>query len=769
MKGNNLQRFGGWIVNNRRTVLIIWVILVALGLCFAPKVDGILLGGTHLYGTDSESVSQILQDDFGNRYGNELVVVFYSPTRNAEDSGFRDAVSMIQLDLRQSSVVDNITTYYDNSSSDMIGKDGHSVLGIIELNVTDSNAVQKKVNELRTIAAKNKPDWMKLYTVGEGATFYDLSHSAARDLIKAESYSFPIVIVVLILSFGALLAAGIPVLLGLVAVSIALAVIYFTGQAMPIHITAKNTVSMIGLGVGIDYSLFMISRFREELKQGLTKEKAAAAILATSGKTVIFSGCTVIIGLSALFLAGFQVTNSLAISAILVVLFAILAAITLLPAVLCLLGTSINWPLSLSNWISRTKTGRFWHRLAMAVMKKPVVFLIATLLFFLWIAGSLFHIRTYTPTLAGLPNGCESRNGLEQLKKDFVAGKMTPINIIVEAPKGQSIWSKDTVTRIYQLSRRLASDKRVSKVEGIVDVDPKLTLNDYVKMYCDQSLETSDSIFTQMVSSYVDSSGENRKTILRVVTYDEPGAQNSRSVIESFRNEMVPEIFGMSPHNLGRNDHEYHVLVGGGSAFEVDLDQLLLGKLPWIIGFVCLATFVMMIFLFHSILIPLKSILMNLLSVMASFGLLVSVFQDNVLRGFMGIKSMGGVSSLVLVMLFAALFGLSMDYEIFLTARIKEEHDQGHNNEESVALGLERTAGLITSAALIMVTVFGAFVFTSMPTVQELGFGLAVAVFLDASIIRILLMPAMMRLLGEWNWWFPKKLERFLPRIELHE
>lgn len=764
MKGSILNRLGEWVVKHRYIVLALWGVLVALGIGFAPKVDNILLGGTHLNGTESEEVNRILHDDFGNRYGNELVIVFNSPTHKAEDSEFQDAVGLVQLDLRNSSKVDGIITYYDNSSSDMIGRDGHSVLGIIELNVADSNGVQKVVKELRTIAARNKPGWMNLYIVGEGATFYDLSHSAARDLVKAESYSFPIVIIVLIFSFGALLAAGIPVLLGVVSVSIALAAIYFTGQLMPIHITAKNTVSMIGLGVGIDYSLFMISRFREELKQGLSKEQAAAAILSTSGKTVIFSGSTVIVGLAAVFLAGFQMTDSLALSAILVVLFAILAAITLLPAVLSILGTTVNWPFALSDWISRTKTGRFWHRLAVAVMKKPLIFFAITLVFFLWLTSSLFHIRTFTPTLAGLPSGSESRIGLEQLKKDFVAGKMTPVNIIVEAPRGRSIWSQDAVTRIYRLSRELAADKRVSKVEGIVDVDPELSLDDYVKMYCDQSLETSDSIFTQMVSSYVDGSGQNRKTILRVIPYDEPGSLPSRGVVQHIRSELVPKVFGNYKDAQG-----YRVLVGGGSALEVDLDQLLLGKLPWIIGFVCLATFMIMIFLFHSLLIPLKSIFMNLLSVMASFGLLVAVFQDNLLGGFMGIEAMGGVSSLVLVMLFAALFGLSMDYEIFLTSRMKEEHDMGHNNEESVALGLERTAGLITSAALIMVAVFGAFVFTSMPTIQELGFGLAIAVFLDASIIRIILMPAMMRLLGEWNWWFPKGLQHILPKIDLHE
>ncbi|MCL6590827.1 MAG: MMPL family transporter [Firmicutes bacterium] len=762
MAGDRLQKFGRWLVNHRWQVALFWTLLAIVGAYFSPKVDSTLRGGTSLPGSQTDLVRNILRRDFGNRFGQEIVLVFTSATHSFTEDAYREAVQNIQLGLRDSLKVNNVTTYYDVESPDLASQDGHSVLGIVELDVADSYAAQQAIPELRRIISdSNIPNWLKVYTVGEGAIFYDMAHASARDLIQAEQRAFPVIILILVFSFGALLASGIPVILGAVAVLIALGLVFFIGRQIPMFILAKNSVSMIGLGVGIDYSLFMVSRFREELKKGLAPNEAAAAIMATSGRTVLFSGTTVIIGIAATFIAGLSFLNSLAIAAITVVIVAVAAALTLLPVLLSWLGESINWPKSLSGLIDRSKTGRFWHRLATGVMKHPLVFFLITLILLLGAAYPLLHLKTYTPTVVGLPEGVESRLGFERLRSDFVAGKMAPIHVIIQAPDGQSIWTADAVARIYRLSRLLAKDARVSKVESIVDVDPGLTLEDYRQLYSnDGGLAASESIFAQMVSSYSDNSGEGRKTLIRVTAVDEPGSLPSRELVKKIRSQLAPLVFGGSG---------YQVWVGGGSAGEVDLDQVLLGKLPLIIGIVCLITFLVLMILFRSILIPLKSIFMNLLSVLASFGLLVLVFQDGVLRGFLGLKAPGGISSMILVLLFAVLFGLSMDYEIFLTLRMKEEHDHGRDNEESVAWGLERTGGLVTSAALIMVAVFGSFTFTSMMMIQEFGLGLAAAVFLDATLIRILLMPATMRLMGEWNWWFPKKMGRWTPKIEIKE
>jgi RND superfamily putative drug exporter len=760
MARNLLNHWGQWLIRHRLLVILIWVFLLGLGIFFSPQVEKVMQGTVQLTGSDSETVSQILQKEFSNRFNNELVIVFTSKNKLATDYEFQSAVESIQLKLRNLPQINNIVTYYDSSSPDLISKDQHSIIGVVELDVPDSFAAQNATPMIRkAIKDSHFPSWLNVYSAGEGAINYDLIDATASDAIKAESYSFPLIILILIFTFGALLAAGVPVILGTVSVVIALGLVFFIGQFTPVFLLAKNAVSMIGLGVGIDYSLIMVSRFREELQNGLSPKEAAVAIMSTSGKTVLFSGLLVVTGISAIFIIGIPFINSLAIAIIAVVIIAILAALTLLPTLFSWFGKRVNWPDSLSKLINKSKGNDFWKRIALGIMQKPLRYFIAAMLILLGLSFPLLHLKAYTPFITGLPKGAESTLAFEKLQQDFVAGKLSPVNIIIEAPPGESIWSEDSISKIYQFSRLIRKNKQTASIEGIVDIDPQLTLKDYHELYQDR-LSGSENFFSQMVGSYTENTGKGHKTIMRVTSVEEPGSFASRALIKEIRTQLVPEVFG---------EAGFRVLVGGGSAREVDMDQIFLGKLPLIIGLVCTITFLILGVLFRSILIPLKSIFMNLLSVTASFGSLVLIFQDGLLRNLPGFVTPGGISSVILMFLFALLFGLSMDYEIFLTLRIKEEHDRGINNKESVARGLERTAGTVTSAALIMVIVFGSFILASSILTQEIGLGLAVAVFLDATIIRIILMPATMQLLGEWNWWFPKSLAKFLPKFNIKE
>ena len=760
MERNLLNRWGQWLIHHRLLVISIWVLILGLGAFYSPQVEKVLQGTFRLTGSESETVSQVLQNDFSNRFNNEMVIVFSSKNRLATDYEFQSAVENVQLQLRNLPQINNVTTYYDSSSPDLISKDGHSIIGIAELDVPNSFTAQQATPIIRkAIKDAHSPSWLKVYSAGEAAVNYDQIDASVRDIVKAESFSFPLIIVTLIFTFGALVAAGIPVILGAFSVIIALGVVFLIGQFTPVFSMAKNVVSMIGLGVGIDYSLIMVSRFREEMQNGLTPKEAAVAIMSTSGKTILFSGLLVIIGISSIFIIGVPFVNSFAIAIITVVIIAILAALTLLPILFSWLGKTVNWPDSLSKKISNSKRNYLWNRIAHGIMHKPFWFFITTLLLLLGLSFPLFHLKAYTPFITALPKGTESTLAFEKLQQDFVAGKLAPINIIIEAPPGKSIWSYDSITKIYQFSRLIRNNKQTSSIEGIVDIDPQLTLDDYHNLYSG-GLLGSENIFSQMVGSYTENTGKGHKTIMRVTSVEEPGSFASRALIKEIRTELVPKIFGKAG---------FQVFVGGGAAREVDMDQIFLGKLPVIIGLICIFTFLVLTVLFRSILIPLKTIFMNLLSVMASFGTLVLIFQDGLFRKIPGFITPGGLASVILMFLFAVLFGLSMDYEIFLTLRIKEEHDQGNTNEESVARGLERTAGTVTSAALIMVIVFGSFILSSSILTQEVGIGLATAIFLDASIIRIILMPATMRLLGEWNWWFPKSLVKLLPKINIKE
>ncbi len=760
MAQNLLNGWGQWLMRHRLLVITLWVLLLGIGIFFSPQVENVLQGTAELTGSESEAVTLILQKEFDNRFNNEMVIVFASDAKLVTDYEFQAAVEEIQLKLRNLPQINNIITYYDSSSPDMISKDEHSIIGVVELDVPNSFFAQKATPAIReAIKDARSPSWLKVYSAGEGAVNHDQIEAAANDLIRAETYSFPLIILVLIFTFGALLAAGVPVILGAFSVVIALGMVFFIGQVTPVFLLAKNAVSMIGLGVGIDYSLIMVSRFREELQNGLTPQEAAVAIMSTSGKTVLFSGLLVITGISAIFIIGIPFINSLAIAIIAVAVIAILAALTLLPVLFSWFGKLVNWPESLSKIIGKSKGDRFWKQIALGIMKKPLWYFGAAMLILVGLSYPLFHLKAYTPFITGLPQGVESRLAFEKLQQDFVAGKLAPINIVIEAPPGKSIWSEDSISKIYQFSRLIKNNQQTADIEGIVDIDPQLTLADYRELYSD-GLSGSENFFFQMVGSYTENSGNGRKTIMRVTSVEEPGSFGSRALIKEIRTRLAPEIFG---------DTGFRVLVGGASAREVDMDQIFLGKLPLIIGLVCIITFLILIVLFRSILIPLKSIFMNLLSVTASFGFLVLIFQDGLLKLLPGFVTPGGLSSVILMFLFAILFGLSMDYEIFLTLRIKEEHDQGVSNEESVARGLARTASTVTSAALIMVIVFGSFILATSIITQQIGLGLAVAIFLDASIIRIILMPATMQLLGEWNWWFPKSLDKILPKFTIKE
>ena len=298
MKNGYLHRLGQWVVRHRWGVIIFWGLLLVAGAYFSPKLDNVLQGGNHLSETEAGMVGKILKNDFGNRFSYVLVLVFSSPTRQADDAAFREAVEAVQTGLRDSSKVNSIVTYYDTDSSDLISKDRRSVLGVVELDVAGDSAAQDAAPEIRKIVAQaGVPGWLKVHVTGDPAACYDVTQVSARDLVKAEKRAFPVAILVLIFTFGALLAAGIPVVLGAVAVAISLGIVYFVAQQIPMVVLAKNAASMIGLGVGIDYSLFMVSRFREELRRGLSPREAAVAIMSTAGRTVLFSGSTVVVGI----------------------------------------------------------------------------------------------------------------------------------------------------------------------------------------------------------------------------------------------------------------------------------------------------------------------------------------------------------------------------------------------------------------------------------------------------------------------------------------
>jgi len=538
----------------------------------------------------------------------------------------------------------------------------------------------------------------KTRVIGQPAIWSNFQEVSKRQLARGEATGFPLILLILLAGFGTLVAALAPVALGFAAVFLTGAVIYGLSHAFEMSIYVTNMASMIGIGVAVDYSLFVVSRYRRELKAGASPDEALRRALASSGTAVVFSGAAVGVSLAGLFVIDVNAVRSMAIGAIVVVSVAVLATITLLPALLAVVGPRIERFRVRLPW----RTGEsgdpvFWRRWTDAVMAHPVRALVLVVPFLLLLASPLLAIRTYNRGLEQLPPGAEVRQATEQAQRLVGPGFAGPVHVLV----GRR-------ARADRIARRLTS------VQGVARVTPPLARRDGRRFLVEAYL-TSDPESVQA-----------HQTLARI-EHAVPGAT-----------------------------------LGGATQFGVDVNRAIFGGLPTMLAFILAVSYIVLLVLLRSVLLPLKAIAMNLLSVGAAYGVLVAVFQWGWLD-WIGYSSPGHIDTIVPALVLAVTFGLSMDYEVFLLTRIRERYAVHGRNDEAVAEGLVGSARIITSASLVMVAVFAAFALAGAPSLRELGVGLAVAIGLDATLVRLVVVPATMRLLGDWNWWVPRRLERLLP------
>lgn len=759
-------RLGEQVVRHRKAVIGLWLLAVVLAALFAPRVSGKLRVNAHIPGLESEKVDLLLERGFKGKAAYSVVAILTSETRTVDDPEYEEAAGALQFALTSVPKVEQTTGYYDTFDEGMVAGDGKSALVVVSLDAGDpveAAAIVPKVR--RAIGSTELPDWLKVYVTGGPAVWHDVTQLSSRDLTEAEARALPAVLVVLLLAFGSPVAALLPLILGFFAAVVTMGLVYFIAQVVPMSIFVQNAATMIGFGVGIDYALFLISRFREELGAGNPGQAAAALVLPTAGKAVFFSGLTVLIGLGApYFLVNHPGLKSLALGSMLVVSFAILGALTLLPAMLSFIGRRINWPrptvvvtatpaegggVSPSGGCSPA-TRSVWERWAAQVMRRPVVFFLVSLAVLVALSYPATNIVVWSPGVSSVPGEVESRRGFDLLSKHFTAGNESPVQIVGEAPPGTMLHPK-VIGKLFQLSRTLREDPRVARVESIVDVDPNLTLEDYQKLYGEPEFASSGNIFAGIVGGFVNLGDDSSLSVVRVTPRSAADDLRTRALVRELRGDILPAL---------AEEGVLRFYVGGETALGIDLADVSRKAFPRIALAIFVATYLVLLLSFRSVLIPVKSILMNTLAVLASYGVLVLVFQEGVGSKLLSFTPPGSLDPEVLLILFCVLFGLSMDYEVFLLSRVREEYDKIGTNEESVARGLGSTASIITSAALIMVAVFGSFALTRLVVIKQLGLGLAVAVFLDATLIRVILVPSTMRLLGRWNWWLPAKLAR---------
>jgi len=534
-------------------------------------------------------------------------------------------------------------------------------------------------------------------------------------------------------------AAILPALVGGAAVAVTLAIIFGLGQLTPLSIFVLNITTLFGLGLGVDYSLFMVSRFREELARGHPVPEAVAIAVATAGRAVTFSGLTVSIGLLGLILFPINMLRSVGIGGVMVVLMAVLAAITLLPAAMSIIGERVNaFPVRLQRLRKQRQSlaehRGFWYRLSHFVMRYPVRIFVPVLLILIGLGLPFLGVRFSSPDASILPQSVPSRQAYDLLATRFDVEETTPIVLAIQT-RG-NVMSEANLRDLYNYVRRIEADPRVARVDSVVSADPRFTLDQYELLYLHPALNV-DPYLSVLAQSTV----RGNTIAIEVISKYNALDQRSQALAQTIRNTQP--------------GHGMTMLVTGESAANIDYVTTLYTAFPLAILVVALVTYLVLFFFFRSVFLPLKAILMNTLSILASYGALVIIFQNGFLHQILGFTPLGFVEASSPILLFCALFGLSMDYEVFLLSRVQEAFWQTGDNRQAVALGLERSGGIITSAAVIVIVVSGCFATADMILVKALGLGMALAVALDATLVRGLLVPATMRLLGNWNWWLP--------------
>lgn len=742
------------IYKRRWLVLFSWLVLVAASAFFAPRLLEITSGGgIDLPDSESWRAADILQSEFNRGYRQVVEILYYHPNWQVDDPRYRNEVLGSLNKVKTLPKVSHETTYYNTGLPGLVSPDGTATYAIINFSGKEED-IQPLIPDIRRLASEDTD--LEVHVIGGPAFDFDLEKTSEKDLMRAEQYSLPVILVTLVFVFGSLVAAGLPLVLGGASVVVALAALFFIGHEVKLSVFVRNIVTMVGLGLGVDYSLFIVNRFREELVKNGSPLQAVQSTLKTAGRAVIFSGAAVVIGLAMLILFTIVFMRSLGIGGVLVAAISVLVAVSLLPALLSLLREKVNSARVVPARYLQSGGGRFWHKWSCLVMKQPLPFLLASVALLVALAWPVRQMIATSPGVDDLSPQSDSRVGVELFTQKWGLGELSPIYVVIKTDSNCGVFAPGFREGLAQLSQKLKNDPRVARVDSIAELDlPTEVPCDLLKI---KTLLEDKPVTAANLASLVSPSGMGKATMVRIVPAIEPRARETKNLVRELRTDILPGIGGLQGAIM---------LVGGGPAEAVDFSDSMSHSFPYLVAAVLIITYMVLLLLFRSLILPLKAIFMNLLSVSAAYGVLVLVFQEGWGESILNFKAAGGIIPFVPVILFSVLFGLSMDYEVFLLSRIKEEYELTDDNEKAVARGLEKTGRIITTAALIMIAVFGSFALTESIVIKEIGLGLAVSIFLDATIVRVVMVPATMKLLGKWNWWMPKWLARILPDFGL--
>ena len=744
------ERLGAWVHAHRRLVIGVWLLAVVCALPFAPQAPGALqAGGFDLPTLESARSRAALETELGAP-PSALVLAITSSTLTPGTFAFEAAAQQAVAGVASAPhVVDSRSHLIAPSQVNVAKRIVYDVI-LLDLKPDDSPAALAGIQ-----AALVHVDGIDVAIAGGPSFYADIQSVSETDLQRSELISLPLAAIVLLLVFGSLVAAGLPLAVGGATVIVALGAIFGVAQATRMSIFVLNLTTLLGLGLGVDYSLLLVSRFREELGRGGTVGEAVQRTVATAGRAVFFSGVTVMLGLAGLALFDFAILRSIGIAGAITVAIAVAASVTLMPAILSLLGTRVN-RLAIRRLGSGVVNERGpWARLARAVMRRPLAVALPTLALLVALGTPWLGVRFNAPDGSILPQRVPSRQALDALTDAFGEGSFGPMTLAVRT-KGD-VTSPANIALLYDWVAALQADPRIARVDSIVSIDPRLTRTQYQLLYSSRGSTPPDRYAAQILSL---TTAADLTAVSITPTYG-PNRPESRALVSELR-AAHPGTVGAGTRSAITPPDGLDALVGGGPAEIVDVVDTISQEFPRSAAVVILATLLILAVLLRSILLPIKAVVMNMLSILASFGALVWIFQEGNLSAVLGFAPLGFVETTIPVILFCVLFGLSMDYEVFLLTRMREIYDRTGDNVAAVAGGLERSGRIITSAALIVVVVAGSFAFAEIVLIKALGVGVAIAVALDATIVRALLVPATMRLFGKWNWWAPQWMARLL-------
>lgn len=742
MKKAFFYRFGKLIHKTRWLVVLLFVAGFSFCLPYLPKVMS-QFTNTGLNDPHSQSAhaKNYLDDNLGYQH-NRFIVMYHGRQKFTKDSAFNQ-------EIRQS--LDGLKNYprkyeilYPEDNKEQVSKDKKSAYAVVMLK-DNANLSEQQLNKFKSKI--REPKNLSMMIGGEPIFQVDMQEQTQKDLIRAEYIATPVAVITLLLVFGSVTAAFIPMILDAACAIFILTILYFLGHRLALSIFTINIALLLGLCLSLDYALFIIYRFREELAQGRPVAEALAMTQATAGKAVFFSGLAVLISLSALFLFPINILFSVGVGGVTAVAMAVLVSVVLLPAILAILKTKINFLpirfLTAYNGAERS----YWASLVSKVIHYPWTFFIGIMVLLLLMSFPLLKIKVGLSDFHVLPKSMESRQVFDRIDTEFDPETLTPIVVVVKTPG--IFLTKNNIGNFYNFINKLDDNKKVNDITSIVTIDPKLSKTQYETLY------TGPKQYQPATVS----------KLLKLTTGDHFSVAMITSKYESESSQSQDLVKEIRQTKLGKG---MRIAVTGVTANTMDVIHRI-GKLfPWALLWVVVLTYVVLLILFRSLLLPFKAIVMNIFSLTASYGVLVFIIQEGHFASWLHFDPQAMIDISLLVIIFCALFGFSMDYEVFLLTRIKEFYEQTGNNKKSIVYGISRSSKIITSAALVVILICFAFLSAEILMVKAFGLGIAVAIFVDAFLIRSILVPTTMVLLGRWCWYLPAWLDKLLPVLSFN-